>query len=231
MDVKNLDLYLVDTEDWNLNSLFPFLLDEELREFEKIQCLQTFRQKVVARALLRFLLAEKYAIPISELTFSYNSRGKPFLEAPSHTHFNYSHSASSILLGMCDELPIGVDIEFQKPLDDEEDVAKAFFNEVEFNYYLQRKQKHPFAFFEFWTAKEALIKALGKGIWEKEGLPNIIEYEGLLHIGDNNGILRDWTLIFPPVFDKYTACIAIQRPRIDVSMRELNQPDVVTRSH
>jgi len=95
--------------------------------------------------------------PLEFNRFLKDSYGKPFLK-DSSIHFNISHSGNTAVCGFSKQ-EIGVDIEEINDLD------VTMFNSV-FN--LDEMQKihrdGSSRFYEFWTVKEAVSKAIGKGL-------------------------------------------------------------------
>lgn len=183
------DIYYTFVDEWDIESLQEQLPAEEINPLRSIVHQPTFNQKIVNRALLRYLLKQVYAIPEEYLSFEYNDRGKPFLKN-NLLHFNTSHSHNMVLIGISTSAPIGVDIEYIKNLHDEEGIAQTFFSIDEFASYRKLRNEDPLAFYKFWTAKEALIKALGKGLWEASLVPELIWHEGNLLLKENN----DWSI-------------------------------------
>jgi 4'-phosphopantetheinyl transferase len=122
----------------------------------------------VARAALRHLLGRELGIPAADLEFEYGPHGKPALCSRRHgeaLRFNVSHSADLVLIGLVRGREIGVDLEFHRGMNDRDQVATRFFSANEVREYLQladeeRKQ----AFYDCWTRKEAVIKAIGRGL-------------------------------------------------------------------
>jgi 4'-phosphopantetheinyl transferase len=118
---------------------------------------------IVGRARLRQVLARYVAMPPEALRFYYGAHGKPAL-SPSRFApcFNLSHSAglAALAIARCD---VGVDIEEVRPVDGA--VAERFFSPGE-NAALRglRGAAWRDAFYRCWTRKEAVVKALGKGL-------------------------------------------------------------------
>ena len=121
------------------------------------------RRFIVGRARLRQVLARYVAAPPEALRFCYGAHGKPALASSrSAPCFNLSHSAglAALAIAGCD---VGVDIEAVRPVDSA--VAERFFSAGE-NAALRglRGVDWRDAFYRCWTRKEAMVKALGKGL-------------------------------------------------------------------
>lgn len=90
----------------------------------------------------------------------YNKNDKPFLKKSS-INFNISHSGNYAICAICDNIKIGIDIEGVKPINFNN--FKRIFTKSEW-----AKIEHsndPFlSFFTFWTRKESVIKADGRGL-------------------------------------------------------------------
>lgn len=71
------------------------------------------QEYLVSRALLRQLLAERLQQPAASLQFCNGPHGKPGLHDDAW-QFNLSHSGSWLVLALCPQGPLGVDIELGK---------------------------------------------------------------------------------------------------------------------
>lgn len=120
---------------------------------------------IIARGVLRKLLAKYLHIPPQDLLFQQNQYGKIHLDS-SALQFNISHSHDWALFAFVLDYPIGIDIERIHEDTDFIAIAKRFFSKQETKTLLalpQTQQLH--AFFNCWSRKEAFIKATGKGIF------------------------------------------------------------------
>jgi 4'-phosphopantetheinyl transferase len=123
------------------------------------------RRFIVARGLLRRLLADYLQLDSSKIEFSYTQRGKPEIAKDFHLQFNLSHSEELVVYAFCWHHPVGVDIEYIRLASDIEQIADRFFTKWEYD----RLRSLPpaeqtLAFFRCWTRKEAYLKACGDGI-------------------------------------------------------------------
>ena len=84
--------------------------------------------------------------------------GKPFLPDYPGFHFSLSHAGSWAVCAVS-EYPLGVDLEQLREL--RRGVAERWFSASES---ALLRQMPPEAFFEFWTLKEAAVKATGEGL-------------------------------------------------------------------
>lgn len=127
------------------------------------------RRYIVARALLRRLLGERLGEPPAALQLGRGARGKPALtgrQARSGWRFNVSHCEDLALFAFSREGALGVDVEAVRAFADAEAIARRFFSPAEAQAYLAlAPQERALGFFQCWTRKEAVIKALGEGLY------------------------------------------------------------------
>lgn len=121
---------------------------------------------IVARGVLRYLLARYLQTQPGQISFVYNAFGKPDLgpEFTNRPKFNLSHSAGLALIAIA--VPnVGVDIEYIRPQSEYVDIARHFFSapEVEYLFSLP-SQLCVETFCSCWTKKEACLKARGEGL-------------------------------------------------------------------
>jgi 4'-phosphopantetheinyl transferase len=121
----------------------------------------------VCRAVLRLLL-ECYAdYDAPRIRFRYGPQGKPALVDPRfpELRFNVSHSGDQALLAFAFGRDVGVDVELMRPGLEFTALAETSFSKDERVALLA----HPPAsraslFYQYWTCKEACIKADGRGL-------------------------------------------------------------------
>ena len=125
-------------------------------------------RRTAARGLLRHLLASYLAIAPGDVELVVTLKGKPQL-APKHSgvglEFNVSHSGDFVGLAFAVRRRVGIDVEAVRPDAGGIELAESHFHpaEVEFLKTLEADQQLP-GFFQFWTLKEAYLKALGVGL-------------------------------------------------------------------
>jgi len=123
------------------------------------------RRFIVARAALRSILAQYLGRQPAEIRFDYGAKGKPYLSGANSLSFNLSHSDDLALLGVARGLEIGIDLECLDRQIDIFEIAGQFFTSKEIAAIRAAvpDQQH-LRFLEFWTCKEAYLKALGDGL-------------------------------------------------------------------
>ncbi len=119
-----------------------------------------FATSRIARRLLLGSITESAS---ARLTFGEGPHGKPTL--PGGPEFSASHSGDAVLIGVTDDIPIGVDVELVRSKPRLDAIARRFFSPREASYLetLDPTQRTA-AFYRLWTLKEALVKAIGTGI-------------------------------------------------------------------
>ena len=138
--------------------------DEKVRS-QKFASPRLRRRFVAGRARLRSLLGEHLGRDPRTLVFVQNEFGKPSLVDAPFVHFSLSHTDDQAILAVSDTLMVGADIERVRVLD-HLDLAKRYFHPYEAATIerLPHADDQRQAFFRTWTLKEAIVKALGKGL-------------------------------------------------------------------
>jgi 4'-phosphopantetheinyl transferase len=111
----------------------------------------------------RYLL--KYGLKSIQKEFypnnlKFNSNSKPYLDAE-NLEFNISHSGNIVVCAISDRYEIGIDIEILKDIDIMDFRGQMTQNEWNKVIYSNNISS---SFFNYWTQKEAVLKAHGSGI-------------------------------------------------------------------
>jgi 4'-phosphopantetheinyl transferase len=138
--------------------------DENLRAKQFVFAADQQRY-IIGRGFMRYLLAHYLQLPAQDLQFSYNVYGKPEIINHENLHFNLSNTKTFLLIGLGQQQSIGVDIECVREELDMLSLAQRFFTSQEQQKLLELPQAEKQAmFYSIWTRKEAVLKALGKGL-------------------------------------------------------------------
>ena len=143
------------------------LMDESQRARNRRFSRQELRDAdAITRALQRTVLSQYADTSPSEWRFSQDAAGKPYVAAPTASlSFNLSHTSEWVVCAVARHPFIGVDIEHCERNATIVPLAKRFFSPQEYLELLRfptGEQKS--RFFDYWTLKEAYIKARGEGI-------------------------------------------------------------------
>ena len=175
-----------------------------------------FRQFVIAHSKLRRILSLYTCQPSHSLRFAFQKQGKPFLKDFSRLQFNLSHSNELAVCGLTLTMPLGIDIEFHKPIENYLDIAKHYFSKDEISELMCLPQHlHSQGFYNAWTRKESFIKAVGDGLYYPLDKFSVSLHPSMPAKVLSNDIspfeVRDWELHeFKPAVD-YTAALAVQQ--------------------
>lgn len=161
------DLYLLNpvlVRAEQLDRLRTALSPQEESLWQQIHQPARRREYLLGRGLLRQLLAERLGCQTDELRFDTNAHGKP--ELRSHRwQFNLSHSGEWLVLALCREGPLGVDIEMGLRRRPVLPLARRFYADSEYQWLRALpEQEQASAFYRLWSRKEAVLKAQGNGI-------------------------------------------------------------------
>lgn len=157
-------------EDETLRYAYRNLLVASEREQEaRFHFAKDRHRYLVTRALVRTVLSRYVAIDPEKWRFAENVYGRPEIvndEAKEdRLSFNISHTQGAILLGVTRHRSLGVDVENLVARDVSIDIAHRFFASEEVAVLTRAPAcEQQYRFFEYWTLKEAYIKARGLGL-------------------------------------------------------------------
>jgi 4'-phosphopantetheinyl transferase len=148
------------------------LSDDERENYQRLRLPEHKQEYLVSHVLLRTVLARYLSIAPASIEFCVDGHGKPSLDKK-HSQglrFNLSHTSGMAVCAVAKDTDLGVDIERHSDSAALVDMADHYFSESEVAYLTSLpKPQQIEAFFDFWTLKEAYIKARGKGVVEPLG--------------------------------------------------------------
>lgn len=147
-------------------NLLGTLSADELSRASRFRFEKDQRRFIGARGILRQILGAYLQKPPHSLQFLYGTNGKPTMACSEDPlQFNISHSDNMVLYAITHNRNIGIDLERIQEDVDIEEIANRFFSEAEIVSMQQlTESKRNELFFQYWTRKEALIKATGVGL-------------------------------------------------------------------
>ena len=173
---------------------------------------------LVARALVRTTLSRYAAVAPGAWTFREGPHGRPEIDSPAGLlplRFNLSHTRGLAAVAVALGVDVGIDVENTQPRDTSSAIARRFFAPPEVRYFESvPPDRQPRVFLEFWTLKEAYIKATGQGL--SAGLSSFA-----MDLGDppmvsftngNNTTAADWHFCHLPLTDSHVTSLAVFRP-------------------
>jgi 4'-phosphopantetheinyl transferase len=152
-----------------LETYRAWLSPDETRQSQRFLREVDRRRYLLTRGLARGVLAGYTGEAPAALAFAAQPLGKPILRGASGAvaapHFNLSHTRGLVVLAVCREAEVGVDVEAVDRNLEPLRLAGRHFSPSEHEALVvaadsQRLER----FFELWTLKEAYAKALGQGL-------------------------------------------------------------------
>lgn len=170
---------------------------------------------IAARGQMRCVLAAYLNEQPQTLRFSYGSYGKPALTGCSGVEpltFNLSHSGDWALLAVSRLHAVGVDVERIREGVEYASVAGELFCPEE-RRHLERLggDEHTIAFFQYWTHKECVLKALGTGFSLPASTCQVDVQRGAVYVNSAEVQVyeRQWRVYSTTPTDGYAAAVAI----------------------
>lgn len=162
--------YLVDADiaDPRLLASYEALLapDERARR-DRYRFDHSKREYLLTRALVRTTLSRYAAVAPAAWTFRQNAWGRPDIDRPDlgWLRFNLTNSRGLIACAVTRDRDVGVDVEDTLRAGETVEIADRFFSPIEVAALraLPRSAQRG-RFFDYWTLKEAYIKARGMGL-------------------------------------------------------------------
>jgi 4'-phosphopantetheinyl transferase len=152
-----------------LDAYRAWLSPDEARQSQRFLREADRQRYLLTRGLARGVLADYTGEAPPALAFAAQVFGKPVLRAaagaPPPPHFNLSHTCGLVVLAVCREAEVGVDVEaIDRSLDPLRLAARHFSPSERAALAAATDAQRHERFFELWTLKEAYAKALGQGL-------------------------------------------------------------------
>ncbi len=198
---------------------------DELAKVGRLHFEKDKKRFIAARGMLRTLLGGYLEKKPHEIRFAYTDHGKPLLAVGTgcdNLSFNLSHSGAFALYAVTRSRNIGIDIEHVRDDVSFREIAGSFFSPGEISS-LERvnKNKRPEMFFQYWTRKEAFLKAIGGGLSLPLDMCDVSLISGSvlssIHLSGDNTESSGWYVqdLFPG--GGYAAAIAVEGADGDLS--------------
>jgi phosphopantetheine--protein transferase-like protein len=203
-----------------LTAGLPLRDDDACLSPEEIHRASTFKFQTDAarwksfRTALRRTLADTLGISPRDVPIQLGEFGKPALAPPfHHLHFNLSHSHDSALVAICADGPVGIDIEALDRAPSLLECVDSFCHPDEINALPQSEPSRSRRLLEIWTAKEALLKALGTGLSHPPEQVLLIHHNGALSVSPETPLKGSEAMrilhVRPPAMAAFLATIAV----------------------
>lgn len=185
------------------------------------------QQFIIAHGILRILLGHYLQTAPESIGFSFNPQLKPAL-MPAHVlQFNLTHSSNMAAFAFNTSGAIGIDIE-KIQSEQKMDVAERYFSEQEVDA-LKALPDHERAamFYRFWSKKEAIIKANGKGLGVPLASFSVSTTTDPEQVSVENDI---WSLYSLNLHPDYAAALALTQPLTRLTQGEVINLEPVYKS-
>lgn len=211
------------TGDEDAQQLSRLSLDLSVDELKRYQGFGSARDGQIylrSRAMLRRLLSKYSDVEPSQWQFVLGEHGRPGIDASQHGQkldFNLSHTSDICACVISDGRACGIDVENTGRQSDYLKVAKRMFAEAELEAISSPvdEKAGKKAFFQYWTLREAYLKALGVGL---AGSSKDFQFSidgAEISLRTEAGVGEDGSYWQFALFDptgEHTAAVAVQNP-------------------
>ncbi|MBU5488602.1 4'-phosphopantetheinyl transferase superfamily protein [Clostridium sp. MSJ-8] len=151
-----------DIEDNKIEEFLKLISKEKLDKINRYRFREDYLRSLYGDILVRFEIIKQLGIANSDIKFTLNKYGKPYIEGYNNLFFNISHSEDWVICAISDE-EVGVDIEKIEKAPVE--VAEHYFHSREYKLIRSKASEEVDEYFyKMWTLKESYIKWIGKGL-------------------------------------------------------------------
>lgn len=219
MAITTVDVWRSDLEldQSALDRLWPCLDHEEQGRAARFYFEADRTRFIASRATLRHILGQYLGQEPERVRLGYAAEGKPHLLDQRDLHFNLSHAGSLLLVAVSRSRQVGVDVERVPSEALVAEVSERVFSPPELaalGQLLGPARCERFA--EFWTRKEAYIKARGTGLSLpldsfRVGFGPGMSPSILSARGEPDAAVR-WALFDLQPFPEFAGALVVERP-------------------
>jgi len=158
-------IHLVSPAAITREAAFSCLTAGEKSQAERFRFEKDANHWAACRASLRRILGEAVQVPPGEVHLVFSKFGKPSLAAPyASLHFNLSHCQDLALIVRCTDGPVGIDLEPMTRAPELIECESTFCHPLEILELPSQIEDRGRQLLRIWTAKEAILKAMGTGL-------------------------------------------------------------------
>jgi 4'-phosphopantetheinyl transferase len=184
----------------------------------------------VTRGVLRTLLGRYLQLPGTAIAFTANEYGKP--GADGEIKFNVAHSGDYALLAFARDIEVGVDVERMSGDRVVGDLARRVLSPNEYERFaVLADGEREMTFFQIWTLKEAVLKALGSGLSIAPECLEVAFYPDEARLlacsADEIDDVGEWTVQSVSIGDEgYAAAVAVRRKVPVIELKRFTESDL-----
>ena len=160
--------------DWR--PYLPYIEEEVLLRVQRMRRKEDCQRTICAHLLAKMTVSQTCRIPLPELHFSKDERGK-YHTGRDDVHFNISHAGDYVACAVSSR-PVGIDIEQHVPRDFL--LFQTLWSEEEKQQYALQDAE---TFYALWTAKESYGKYKGFGLHPSLAKTTIRQDGSIQHVG------------------------------------------------
>ena len=224
-DTVDVVTYSLRAEPTEVCALARLLVGEEEARARRFRTPERRAAFIVGRARLRELLGAVVGCHPAVVPLVTEPTGRPRLSGPdgNRVRFSVAHSGGIALYAIVPDHDVGIDVERIDEGVEWEELAGRFFAAAECQALaaLPRSAQRV-AFFDCWTRKEAVIKAMGEGL--RRSLASFVvslepHRAAMLSCDTALGTTGSWVLLPVPVSAGYRAALAVRGRGAPIAVR------------
>lgn len=196
------------------------LSQTEIEKAKKYRFVEHENSYITRRAILRYILSLYLEVPPKEIEIELGQYGKPYLKKTRRNlHFNMSHSKGLVYYVVTKIGSVGIDIEFIDKEKDVDNLAQLVLHEKELKLYEQMpEEKRIRLFYDYWSQKEAIVKAIGVGLSQPLKSIQMIEpiKSSNFQVVDPKGSSSCWNVKTLKTHFNYSGSIALDKNITDI---------------
>jgi len=225
LDRSSLHLWFLDLEGASTLSIdvhMKCLSCEEQVRAQRFSHAASQRAFIMTRSHLRRLLGSYQGIEPEAVDLTINTHGKPHLSRTRENQglvFNVSHSGAMAVLVFGWDTMLGIDVECLRPRRDLARLAEYGLSETELAQWRRLSSAHrDESFIRYWNAKEAFVKATGRGI--AVGLKKVViaaDFQGFHQVPEGFEPACNWILHTGEIED-FRYAVVHEKPRRNIRL-------------
>lgn len=205
-DITQVWLLDIHSSEWLLSQADTILSPKELQYVHRYTRYIDTLRSMLPRVLLHILLAEYSGLSPKNIAIEHLSSGQPYVEGIPEVYFSISHSGEYAVVSISLNGKVGVDIEKFNPNFDYLPISERYFHPIEHKDILYSKSYEKF--YNYWTAKESYVKAIGEGLKR--------EFNSF-YVDLNNHLVYDlvnpnlsWQLVQNSIIEGYSLSVVLE---------------------